>query len=112
MEQIPAINIHVDAHEDVTILTARLLNDHLEYEIVSSVPFPPIPADRGLILSGRMPLWLFTALVRLYDSPDVPWIACYEPRKAGAIVVASHIPTHTVGQIVPVTLPEEPRSSQ
>lgn len=110
-EQVPAITIQVDAREDVTILTARPLNDHLEYEIVSSVPFPPVPTERGLILNGRMPLWLVTALVRLYDSLGVSWIACYEPRKAGAIVVASRVPTHTIGQLVPVTLAEEPRPS-
>lgn len=111
LEPVSAINITVATRDDVTVLTARPLNDHLEYEIVSSVPFPSVPTERGLILSGRMPLWLVTALVRLYDSSAVPWIACYEPRKEGAIVVASRVPTLTVGQIVPVILPEEPRSS-
>ncbi|HZS75770.1 MAG TPA: CRISPR-associated protein Csx3 [Ktedonobacteraceae bacterium] len=111
-EHVPAINIHVDTREGVTVLTVRPLNDHLEYDIVSSVPFPPVPKDRGLIFNGRMPLWLVTALVRLYDSLVVPWIACYEPRMDGAIIVTSRVPTHTIGQLVPVTLPEEPRLSQ
>ena len=88
----------VEAREHFTLLSVHPRNDHLEYEDASSLQFPPVPVDRGVILSGKLPFWLVTAIVRLYHSMDIPWIACYYPPMKGAIVVTSQDPDYALGQ--------------
>lgn len=54
-------------------------------------------SDRGIILDGNLPNWLFAALARAYD--EAPWIAIYEPRLHAAIVVRSHDDERAVGMV-------------
>lgn len=106
--KVPEIKINTDKRKDFTVLSAHPRNDHLDYEQVSNLPFPAVPAGHGLIINGKLPLWLVTALVRLYDGIGIPWIACYEPRKEGAIVVTSRAAGYSIGQHIPLWLPEAP----
>ncbi len=94
----------VEAYENFTLLSVHPRNDHLEYENASALQFPPVPVDGGVILSGKLPLWLVTAIVRLYHTMGVPWIACYYPQKKGAIVVTSQGSTHAQGQCIPLEI--------
>jgi len=48
-----------------------------------------------------------TALVRLYGEAGTPWIACYQPQLAGAVVVASHVTNHAIGEILSWTPPRD-----
>jgi len=61
---------------------------------------PPDLADptRGVVLSGRGPIWLYAYLLHYYHPS--PFIAVFDPRLAGAVVVASHHPDATVGEII------------
>jgi len=61
---------------------------------------PPQLADptRGVVLSGRGPIWLYAYLLHYYH-PSV-FVAVFDPRLAGAVVVASHHPDAKVGGIV------------
>ncbi len=62
---------------------------------------PAVPTDRGLICSGLLPLWLWTALTRAYK--DVPWLAFYQPTLSQAIVVAARASQHRIGERMPFT---------
>jgi CRISPR-associated protein Csx3 len=90
-------------HEDgdAVILATRLVNEYLDYLQSDHLPFPPISSDQGLILSGKLPLWLYTALVRLYQNTGVAWIACHQPQLNGAVVVMSNVKTHHIGDLIP-----------
>lgn len=88
--------------EDAFILTIHIANEYLDHLQIEQLAFPPVPAGRGLILDGKMPHWLLTALVRLYASTGVEWLACYQPTLKGAVVVASHVPAHTTGEVIPL----------
>ena len=44
--------------------------------------------DKGLIISGAGPIWLYAHLTHL--AHKFAWVATYEPRVAAAIVVQSH----------------------
>ena len=79
------------------------MSDHLDYLQADHLPFPPVPTERGLILDGRIPHWLLTALVRLYKQSAVPWIACRQIQLEGAVVVTSRTTDHAPGDLV--TLP-------
>ncbi|MDW8284371.1 MAG: CRISPR-associated ring nuclease Crn3/Csx3 [Myxococcales bacterium] len=67
-------------------------------------PLPPIPRGALVVVEGRAPLWLYgRALHQLHGSPAGA-IAFYDPR-LGAVVVASHSPAWTEGQVLEVTPP-------
>ena len=73
----------------------------LRPEAPSRLPLPPIDSSKGLILSGKIPNWLLTAVV--YQFPTVPWLAVYQPFLAGAVVVASQTPNE-VGRVLPLAV--------
>ena len=56
-----------------------------------------IDPTKGIVLSGRGPLWLYGHLI--HELHPTAWVACYDPR-LGAVVVASHSPLVRVGQVI------------
>ncbi len=54
----------------------------------------------AIIVSGRLPVWCFGALV--HWAHPAQWIATFDPRLGGGVVVASHIPGVKVGDVVSV----------
>jgi CRISPR-associated protein Csx3 len=102
MSTFSEVEIVPPDHEHLPVLFVRPANDHIDYEQVKALSFPPVSTEKGLILSGKLPLWLVTALVRLYDGAGVSWIACHYPQLEGAIVVVSHSEAHAVGDIIPL----------
>ncbi len=57
----------------------------------------PVDHERGVILSGKLPLWLYAALARAYR--ENAWLACYQPQLDAAVVVASR-GEPAIGQLV------------
>ncbi len=96
-----SINIEVRQYTDITLLSIRLVHDYLDYSEADALVFPSISPERGVILNGKLPLWLVTALVHLYNtSVGVPWVACYSPQLKRAVVVASRVETHAPGRLI------------
>jgi CRISPR-associated protein Csx3 len=85
--------------ERAAVLSVRITKQ-LDYQQAYHLPFPPAPVERGLILDGRLPLWLTTALVRLYQKARVAWIACSQIPQEGAIVVSSQVSSPVPGEVV------------
>jgi CRISPR-associated protein Csx3 len=98
-------DLQVEQHMDegAIILSLHILSDHLDYLQADQLPFPPVPTESGLILDGRIPHWLLTALVRLYYNAGVAWIACRQIQLEGAVVVNSRVPSHAPGDFVSLT---------
>lgn len=67
-------------------------------DLVTMVP-PIVRPTKGVILSGRGPVWLYGMLVHHYH--PTRWVATHDPRLGGAVVVASH-GGPPVGSIVPM----------
>ncbi|MDR0521904.1 MAG: CRISPR-associated protein Csx3 [Planctomycetaceae bacterium] len=72
--------------------------------ITPSEPLPPLPAlPRGslVVIEGRSPIWRYGfAFHKLHGSPAAA-VAVYDPR-LGAVVVASHSPKFTEGEVIDV----------
>jgi CRISPR-associated Csx3 family protein len=83
-------------------LQAHILDTYLDYSEAISLPTPPISANQGIIIHGKLPHWLVTGFVRAY--PSAPWLAIYQPPLQGAIVVASQLADYPLGRIVHETL--------
>ncbi|HTK08826.1 MAG TPA: CRISPR-associated protein Csx3 [Ktedonobacteraceae bacterium] len=96
------VDIHSSDSPDFTKLSIAIKTKHLDYLQASEIAFPEIAPHKGLILDGSMPLWLMTALVRLYASRSQLWVACHQPRLKGAVVVATYREGYEVGTIIPL----------
>lgn len=64
------------------------------------VEAPEVDMTKGVIISGRMPIWLACSLVHHYH--PALWVATFDPRLGGGIVVMTHIPDVSVGSIIPL----------
>ncbi|MCX8171580.1 MAG: CRISPR-associated ring nuclease Crn3/Csx3 [Candidatus Bathyarchaeota archaeon] len=60
---------------------------------------PPKIVGKGVILSGRGPIWLYSYLVHHYH--PATFIATYDPR-VGAVIVESHMTKYKVGDIIKI----------
>ncbi|MEM4973404.1 MAG: CRISPR-associated ring nuclease Crn3/Csx3 [Candidatus Hadarchaeales archaeon] len=63
---------------------------------------PQLPGNKGVVISGRGPVWLFAALCHKYH-PCV-WVATHDPR-LGAVVVETHVKERKVGEVIPLPSP-------
>ena len=57
---------------------------------------------KGVVISGRMPVWAHSALAHAFHPAQ--WVAHFDPRLGGGVVVQSHSPDVRVGQVIPVQL--------
>lgn len=69
-------------------------------------PLPEIPRGSLVIVEGRAPVWRYGMALHLLHGSPAAAIAFYDPR-LGAVIVASHNPSFTIGQVVDVTIPKE-----
>ncbi|MCS3924838.1 CRISPR-associated ring nuclease Crn3/Csx3 [Methanosalsum natronophilum] len=67
-------------------------------EDLSELEPPKVPGSKGVIISGRGPVWLYCYLTHFYH--PTRYVATYDPRLDGGIVVESHTPGHKVGSII------------
>ena len=49
---------------------------------------PAVDCRKGVILSGRCPIWLMAALAHEYHATR--WVATFDPRLGGGVVVSRH----------------------
>ena len=61
---------------------------------------PEVDFRKGVVISGRAPVWLFAYLVHFYH--PATWVGTFDPRLGGAVIVASHTPGVRPGDVVPV----------
>jgi CRISPR-associated protein (Cas_csx3) len=61
--------------------------NYLDFRVAHQLAFPEPPSHRGIVVSGKLPLWLFTALARFYAQRDVPWIALNDARDNKPVVI-------------------------
>lgn len=85
-----------------TRVQVQIPDTYLDYEAIQGCAIPAVPLDRGVILDGKLPLWLFTGLAQAYSA--VPWLAVYQPQ-LGDVVVMSRQPGLQIGAVVPSASP-------
>lgn len=71
----------------------------IEPSILKELKPPKVDARKGVVLSGRGPVWLYGFLVHFYH--PTAWVATYDPRLGGAVVVESHSPGVEPGDVIP-----------
>ncbi|MCD6500795.1 CRISPR-associated protein Csx3 [bacterium] len=89
-----------DEREQFTLVRFELEGSLTPQELEGVVKSAPeVNPQKGVILSGRGPVWLFATLVHHYH--PTTWVGCFDPR-LGGVVVESHSPTVKVGDVVKV----------
>lgn len=80
-------------------LEFTLADAHLDYSESTDLAVPIVPGDCGLVLSGKLSLWLWTALAITYR--DASWLAVYQPRWGDrALVIRSRVAQVPPGEMV------------
>jgi CRISPR-associated protein Csx3 len=88
--------IEVEGHS-VTLIEFVIDGDLAPAEL--DCDFPSIDATKGVVLSGRGPVWLYGALIHHYHVSR--WLGTYDPR-LGIVVVSTHHPdSPKVGTVLP-----------
>ena len=91
------------ANKDFSVVAFEV-NETLNAADLSTLT-PPDPiannfAHKGVILSGRGPVWLYCFLTHFYH--PTKFVATYDPRLEGAVVVESHGSQYKVGDVIPI----------
>jgi len=81
------IRIEVLKRHDHIRLEFVIPRVYLDYTEAKEIKVPSVPYDQGLVLSGKLPLWMWTALALAYR--EAPWIAVYQPQWADKAIVIS-----------------------
>lgn len=84
---------------DITISTGVITTDELQ-KLIENIPVDAGGME-GIILSGRMPVWAFAALTHHFHPR--PYVATFDPRLGGGVVVASHVDSLKVGDVIDIT---------
>jgi len=102
VEATPMEAMHVETipTQEATILKISFPQERLDYLQPDPLTFPSVPTERGLIIDGRVPNWLLTALTRLYKAADVAWIALFYPPLGMAVVIYTRSKSRHLGDLV------------
>jgi len=92
------IDFKVKEREGYTLVHFEL-EGNITPEILREIKPPKVVGTKGVVLSGRGPIWLYCYLVHHYH--PTRFIATYDPRIGGAVVVESHT-EEKVGEIIKV----------
>ncbi len=95
----PAGPLHIaaEAQGAATRLRMSIPAGYLDRRDMDLITLPMISG--GVILDGRLPIWLVAALARSYQ--QAAWIACYQPQLRAAVVIASQTTQFPLGFMVP-----------
>lgn len=96
-----AIHMHTTYTPECTMLTVSFPNVLLSYLQPDPLVFPLVPVERGLIIDGKVPYWLLTALTRCYKAAGVAWIACFNVPLEAAVVIYSRQASPQIGDLIP-----------
>jgi CRISPR-associated protein Csx3 len=90
--------------EDFMLIEFSIDEDFSPAQLRALDPPDPVKerfAQLGVILSGRGPVWLYGYLIHFYH--PTKFIATYDPRLEGAVVIESHGSKHKVGDVIPLS---------
>ena len=83
------IDWKIDEKDDFTVLEFKIEGDGiLNPADLKEIKPPDLKMHKGLILSGRGPVWFYAFLV--HWAHPFAWVATYDPHLGKAVVVEKH----------------------
>ncbi len=103
VEEGAALQVQVESGSECLLVSFSLPDAYLDITEAGDLILPLFSGD-ALLLSGKLPLWLWSALVRALDTST---IAVYQPQVGGAVVVRQRGPGLPPGSVLrsPTLLP-------
>ena len=95
-----SVKFEVKERKDYTIMEFSIEGGVITPDELRELQIPQANPRKGVIISGRGPLWLYGVLFHHYH--PTRWVGCYDPRLGGAVVVQTHSPEVKIGDIIPV----------
>jgi CRISPR-associated protein Csx3 len=92
------LQIQFDMFPDHVRVEGVLPIAYLDYSQLETLAVPPVTPGVGVLLSGKLPHWLYTSLALTYRG--APWIAVYQPPLGCAVVVHSADAAHATGDCI------------
>jgi CRISPR-associated protein Csx3 len=92
------IKFNVEEENDFTFISFESESDIICPEDLAHLTPPKINGTKGVVLSGRGPIWLYCFLTHFYH--PTKFIATYDPRLDGAVVVETHAVEHQIGSVL------------
>ncbi|MEM0235886.1 CRISPR-associated ring nuclease Crn3/Csx3 [Thermofilum sp.] len=83
--------------KDEFVIVEFELTEPILPEDLKNIRPPSIKCSKGVVLSGRGPIWLYGFLIHHYH--PATFVATNDPR-IGAVVVESHAPKYKVGDVI------------
>jgi CRISPR-associated Csx3 family protein len=84
----------------ITLSAGLIETDELEQLLEVVEGHVPAGGKEPVIISGRLPVWAFGALVHHFHAR--PWVATFDPRYGAGIIAAAHVRGVKLGQRFPV----------
>lgn len=95
-----AVRFTVTEKDEFSLVEFEIEGGVIEPKDLADVKLPQLTFTKGVVLSGRGPVWLYAYLNHILH--PTPWVACFDPRLGGAVVVQSHTKKQNIGDIVKV----------
>lgn len=95
------IKIKTKEKDEYTIVHFELEENIVPENLRDLIP-PKVNPTKGVILSGRGPIWLYCYLTHYYH--PTKFIATYDPRLGGAVIIESHYQNYKVGDILKIDI--------
>ena len=97
------ISFRIKNYKDFVVLEFELRSDLTSDDLKDIKPPDPVKnkfSSKGVVLSGRGPIWLYGYLIYFYH--PTKFVAVYGPRLNSAVVVESHTKEIKVGNLIEV----------
>jgi len=93
-----AVKFQTKDHEGFVLVEFELDPPVITPEELKAITPPAVPVGKGVIISGRGPIWLYGAVIHRFHPAS--WVGVFDLRLGGGVVVESHVPDVNVGDVI------------
>ena len=94
------VNFKVEERDTYTLVEFEIVGGVLEPSDLKRITPPQVNYQKGVVISGRGPIWLYCFLAHAYH--PTKFVATFDPQLGGAVVVETHTKDVEVGDVIPV----------
>jgi CRISPR-associated protein Csx3 len=81
-------------------LTENIIKPEDLNQLIKSIEDLAVPFNQGIVLSGRLPVWAFGAVIHYFHPAQ--FVATFDPRLNSGVVVMSHVKEVKIGDLINV----------
>jgi CRISPR-associated protein Csx3 len=99
------ISFNIKQNNNFVLIEFELSREISPSDLKNVLPPDPVKnkfSAKGVVLSGRGPIWLYGYLIHFYH--PTKFVAVYDPRLEAAVVVESHTEEIKVGDLISIIL--------